>query len=461
MALDRKVIQQIINESAELISARTAESYWTVERAREVNPAGIPNSLYAFQPWPLVVERANGAQIWDVDGNCYTDYHMGYGVMVTGHAHPLIGKAVAQQMERGSHFGFLNDPAITFSELLCERFQLEQCQLANSGTEATQLAIRIARAQTGRTKIIKVEGGYHGTHDPVMVSTHPVLKHSDVLLKSRSKSRSRHTPQAVPWGAGVPPSTIAEVVVVAFNDLDGLRSALASNDIACVILEPILLNVGLIMPEQGYLAAARELCEAAGALLILDEVKTGVAIAHGGAREVFGVQGHLHCFGKGIGGGLPIAAVAGSAGLLSQVSQNRAPHYSTFAGNPLSCAAGIIALRDVLTPDAYTQIEQQQRLLRRGIEREIERVPDLKAIVPAVGAKGTVVFTEKERFVDYRDYALEIDRELSLAFWAHMFAEGILLSPGQDEQWTLSVAHDNEAIEHYLGSLRDFCNRLT
>lgn len=439
-------IERLIEQELALYRSRTARSMAAWERSSQTMPLGVPTSLQCFSPYPLCLSEGAGSRVSDLDGNEYHDFHLGYSVMICGHAHPAVDQALAAQIARGVHFGFLTEEAIALCEELVLRFGLEQVQLTNSGTEATSLAVRIARAATGRAGLIKVEGGYHGTTDPLMTSTHPSLREAGPAER----------PAPVPWGHGATPGALADTRVVPYNDLEALERLIVERQPAAVILEPVLLNVGFIAPAADYLASVRRLCHQYNVVMILDEVKSGLTLAWGGARERYGIEADLVCLGKGIGGGLAIGAVGGRADLLSTVASGDAPHYATFAGNPLAAVAGRAALSEVLVPDAYRRQEPHSRRLLEGIQERLTAA-GIEGYAIGEGLKGTVVLAAGRPFRNYRDFEIRTDADLTFLYWLAMVNRGILLSPGQDEQWTTSVVHGSEDIDAFLAAFDDFC----
>src|SRR5467141_4641184 len=268
---------------------------WT--EAREVLPRGVPSSFQDAAPQPVFIERGRGSRVWDVDGNEYVDFHNGFGVMVVGHAHPKIVDAVSKRIAQGSHFAQPVVEVVEVARELSRRFRQPQWRFTNSGTESTLDAVRIARAFTRRERLIKMEASYHGHHDALMVSVEP----PPVLMGPPD------APASVPQSEGIPPAIVELTTVVPFNDLQALERAFARHpdDVAAVIVEPAMMNVGIVPPDAGYLAGLRDVAHRHGALLIFDEVKTGIASAAGGATERFGVTPDLIALAKAIGGGLP------------------------------------------------------------------------------------------------------------------------------------------------------------
>src|SRR4051794_37262466 len=280
---------------------RTARSSEYFSRAGEVMPGGVPSQFQKNDPWPVYIERGSGSKVWDVDGNEYLDFHNGFGVMCVGHANPAIARAVRERVELGTHFAAPTEGSIVVAEELRRRWGLPRWRFTNSGTESTMDAVHLARGATGRDVIVKIEGTYHGHHDAVMVSVKPP--------PSAMGPRSR--PASVAYGLGYAPGTEEATRAVPFNDADALGALLDELDgrVAGVIMEPTMMNINIVPPVDGYLARVRELTRAAGAILIFDEVKTGAAVAAGGATELFGVRPDVVCLAKAICGGLPGGAV--------------------------------------------------------------------------------------------------------------------------------------------------------
>lgn len=434
---------------AETFQARTPKSLEMAERAVEVLPLGVPSSVFALSPYPLTVTHGKGAKIWDMDGNGYVDYGNGYGTEVFGHANPVITDAIQARAAQGVHFGALSEEAVEWAELMCRRFGLNWIRFSPSGTEATMDALRLARALTGRRIIAKVEGAYHGSHPWVMVSTQPDL--------TDGRAGSDEAPRPVDFGLGIGPDILGSVEVLPFNDLESAEQLLATEEVAALIVEPILFNVGAIFPEPGYLPGLRELCTRYDTQLIFDEVKTGVSVSYGGAAELFGVQPDLKTFGKGIGGGLGVGAIGGmdEEGYLA-IESWRAPHLGTFAGNPLVAAAGVASLRDVMTPAAHRRLEQHRLHLANGLEAVVDE-HQLPAYVTGAGAKNCVVWADPDlgRLRNYRDYARRFDGEMGYLAWIWMANRGVWMTPGRDEQTTHSIMHGPEEIERFVSAFAE------
>ncbi|MGA1440849.1 MAG: aspartate aminotransferase family protein, partial [Ilumatobacteraceae bacterium] len=309
-------------------SERTRRSQAATERARKVMPAGVPSSFQAYDPWPVVVKHSAGSQMIDVDDNVYVDYDMGFGALFAGHMNPAVARAVREQLDHGSLYVTPCELNGEVGELLAARYGFPMWRPTNSGTEATHDAIRLARGVTGREKIVKVEGGYHGHHDEVMVSNKPPL----------DQAGPANRPNSVPQSLGITKSTLEDVIVIPYNDPEALEWALQGGDVACFIVEPVMQNIGICMPQDGYLQAVREITERYGTLLIFDEVKTGITAGYGGATNQLGVRPDLVTLAKSIGGGFPVGAFGGKAEYMDLITQGKVLHLGTYNGNPLVMA---------------------------------------------------------------------------------------------------------------------------
>jgi glutamate-1-semialdehyde 2,1-aminomutase len=447
--IDRDRVAELTARERERLVARTQRSGEYFARAKEVMPGGVPSSFQRSDPWPVYIARGRGAQVWDVDGTEYIDFHNGFGVMCVGHANERIAAAVKAQMDDGTHFAAPTEGSIVVAEELRRRWGLPHWRFTNSGTESTMDAVHLARASTGRDTIVKIEGSYHGHHDAVMVSVKPPAE----LMGPRED------PASVPYGLGYPATTPAQTRVVPFNDAAALERALATGDVAGVILEPAMMNVNIVLPVAGYLERVRELTRAAGIPLIFDEVKTGAAIAAGGATELFGVTPDVVCLAKAICGGLPGGAIGTTDALAELIADGRVRQQGTFNGNPLTMAAARATLLEVLTPDAYARLHKANEALMAGCERIIAE-HGLPAHTVGMGSKGCVTFAP-EPVREYRDYLTKIHHDLSDLAWLYHMNHGIFMTPGRDEEWTLSVAHTDAHLARYLEAFEAFARDVT
>src|ERR1700712_3994534 len=307
--IDRQRIADLTAAEEARLDERAPVSKQTYERADQVLSGGVASSYQLRDPWPIYIERGDGPHVWDVDGNEYYDFHNGFGSMVQGHAHPVIGKAISERYALGTHFAAPTEDAIVVGEELQRRWDLPRWRFTNSGSESTMDAIRIARGYTGRETIVKIFGSYHGHHDAVMVS----------IGVEYDRIGDRENYQSLPYGAGIPKAVSDLTIAVPFNDAGAMerrieRLSAEDRKPACVIMEAAMMNLGVVLPEEGYLQEVREITARHGIVLIFDEVKTGLAIAAGGATERFGVVPDMVTLAKTLGGGLPTGAIGGNGG---------------------------------------------------------------------------------------------------------------------------------------------------
>jgi glutamate-1-semialdehyde 2,1-aminomutase len=443
-----RVAELIAGEEERFRKARPRSlKLWT--EAREVMPRGVPSSFQDAAPQPIFMERGKGSRIWDVDGNEYVDFHNGFGVMVVGHAHPKIVEAVTRQIALGSHFAQPVENSIIVARELKRRFHQPKWRFTNSGTESTLDAVRIARGFTGRERLVKIEASYHGHHDALMVSVEP----------PRDLMGPPETPASVPQSEGIPAAIVELTTVVPFNDVPALEKAFASHrdEIAAVIVEPVMMNVGIVLPDAGYLAAIKEIAHKHGALLIFDEVKTGATIAPGGATERFGVTPDLVALAKAIGGGLPCGAVGGRDDVMAVIEDHRVAQMGTFNGNPLTMAASKVTLLEILDAAAYAHFDALAETLQGGLD-EVMADHELPFHVITLAARGGITY-RAERVRNYRDY-LEIDKSLAYLSWLYQCNRGVVMAPGAEENWTLSVQHSIDDVQRYVDNFAEMAKDL-
>jgi glutamate-1-semialdehyde 2,1-aminomutase len=452
--IDRERIGQLTEREEQTLNERTPKSHALYERARTSLVGGVASSYQVREPWPIYLERGEGARVWDVDGNELLDFHNGFGSMTQGHAHPAISRAVERRIQAGTHFAAPTEDAVTVAEELQRRWDLPKWRYTNSGTEATMDAVRIARGLTGRDTIVKIFGSYHGHNDALMVSTGG----ADV---------SGIPPDELPsigYGAGLPQAVVELTVAVPFNDVDAMERRIERLESdgrapACVIMEAAMMNLGIVPPEPGYLEAVRELTKRRGIVLIFDEVKTGFTIAAGGATERFGVRPDLVTLAKSLGGGLPSGAIGGTDEAMRVVEDGSVYQVGTFNGNPLSMAAARANLEEVLTPPAYEHLDHLNERILNGCARVIEE-HKLPGYAIGIAAKGCVTFAT-DRIVDYASFSAHQDAELTDLAWLYSMNRGIFMTPGREEEWTLTVAHDDAAVDRYVAVFAELADELT
>ena len=436
----------VIAEQEAIFTRRQPASARLAARARDHLAGGVTSSWQITEPQPVWLSHGKGSMVYDADGNEYVDLHGGYGAALAGHAHPAIVKAVRDQVGHGTHFAQPTETAIVVAAELAGRFGLPRWRFANSGTEATMDAVHLMRSFTRRDLIIKVEGGYHGHHDSVQVSVMP----------AEDEAGPADRPIAVPASSGIPAAITDLTLIASFNDLASVNRLLEEHpdQVAGMIVEPVMMNAGIIPPLPGYLAGLRDLLHAHGALLTFDEVKTGLTVGPGGVTALSGVTPDIVCLAKSLGGGVAVAAVGGTARVMEHVASGGYEMVGTFNGNPLAMAAVRAMLREVATEAAYRRIEALRSRATTGLEAVIEEFT-LNATVVTAGAKGCVVFAA-EPVRDYRGF-LAADDSLSHAHWLFQHNGGVFLPPwGKIEQWLISVQHDETDIDRLVRNFRTF-----
>ena len=444
-------LADIIADQESIFVKRQPKSAVLAARAKNVLAGGVTSSWQITQPQPVWLSHGVGAKVYDADGNEYVDLHGGYGAALAGHAHPAIARAVRDQVGRGTHFAQPTEDAIVVAGELARRWGLPRWRFANSGTEATMDAVHLMRSYTGRDLIIKVEGGYHGHHDSVQVSVMP----------DPDEAGPRERPNQVPSSSGIPAAITDLTLVATFNDLDSVARLLNAHEgkVAGMIVEPIMMNAGIIPPLPGYLAGLRDLLHSHGAVLTFDEVKTGLTVGPGGVTATSGVTPDLVCLAKALGGGVAVAAVGGSADLMEHVASGGYEMVGTFNGNPLAMAAARAMLTEVAIEEAYRRIERLRARAAEGIGAAIDEF-GMNGRVVTAGAKGCVVFGAGE-VRDYREF-LAIDDSMSHAHWLFQHNGGVFLPPwGKVEQWLISVQHDESDIDRLVANFRSFAAAIS
>ena len=401
------------------------------EAARKVMPGGVNSPVRACRSvgtYPRFLERGRGSHVWDADGKEYLDLVGSWGPLILGHCREEVERAVLDAVKRGLSFGAPTAAEVEMAELVCEMTGVEMVRMVNSGTEAVMSALRLARGATGRSKIIKFAGCYHGHTD-------------SMLVKAGSGALTAGTPDS----AGVPREIAGDTLTASYNDLSSVESLLRANpeQVAAVIVEPVAANMGVVPPHPGFLQGLRRLCDESGALLILDEVITGFRLAPGGAQEYYDVRADLVTYGKIIGGGMPVGAYGGSRKLMELVAP-LGPVYQagTLSGNPVAMAAGLAQLQILKnTPEIYSELERKGAMLEKGLKEALSGIP---AQVNRVGSLLTVFFTDKG--VTGYDQACSSDLNLFRKWYHGLLARGIYTAPSQFEALFLSDAHTDDEI---------------
>jgi glutamate-1-semialdehyde 2,1-aminomutase len=452
--LDRERIRELTEREEARLNERTGGSRTMFERADRVLSSGVASSYQVREPWPIYLEHGEGPVVWDVDGNRMYDFHNGFGSMVQGHANPAIGRAVTERYGLGTHFAAPTEDGIVVAEELTRRWGLDRWRYTNSGSESTMDAIRIARAFTGRDTVLKIFGSYHGHHDTVMVS----------IGVAYDEIGPHDHPASLPYGAGIPQATVDQVFAVHFNDAESMERRIVELDRegrkpACVIMEAAMMNLGVVLPEDGYLQAVRDITARHGIVLIFDEVKTGLCIAAGGATERFGVVPDMVTLAKALGGGLPTGAIGGTPEVMRVVEDGSVYQVGTYNGNPLGMAAARANLLEVLTPEAYGHLDALNDRILRGCTEVIER-HNLPGYAVGVGSKGCVTFSTS-KIVDYETFKASQDADLADLAWLFNMNRGIFMTPGREEEWTLSVSHTEETVDAYVAVFAEMARELT
>lgn len=403
-------------------------------QAKEIIPGGVNSPVRAFKSVgcdPIFISKAAGSRIYDADGNDYIDYVGSWGPMILGHCHPKVVEAIQQAAAGGASFGAPTEREIVLAEMVSEAYpNVEMVRMVSSGTEATMSAIRLARGYTGRDKILKFDGCYHG--------------HADSLLV---KAGSGAATFGVPTSPGVPADFAKYTLNATYNDLDEVKSMVAANkdEIACIILEPIAGNMGCVAPQPGFLEGLRAVCDAEGIVLIIDEVMTGFRVAYGGAQERFNVRGDLVCLGKIIGGGLPVGAFGGKREIMDKLSPVGGVYQAgTLSGNPLAMSAGIATLELLKQDGFYDIIEEKSSYLCKGLE-QAATAAGVPTSLQRVGGMFCTYF-QPEEVVNFADVKPETP-EVFARFFRSMLNEGINLAPSQYEAGFMSVAHSTEDLD--------------
>ncbi len=441
---DTSRLQKILQEQLDLYKNSTLGSDLEHQLATQTIPLGAHSTFQSFEPYPVSIVSAKGAWMTDVDGRKMLDLSMGFGAMLAGHLNPDVVSELRDALDVGTLFTTPSPLSRDAAERICRRFGIDQVRFTNSGTESTMYAVRTARAYSGKEGVVKVEGGYHGSHDSVLFSNKPAL----------AKAGPADAPTPV-----IPNASVAgEVYVVPFNDADALENLFEkhSKTIACFIVEPVLENIGIVLPDEGYLEAVRDLCDKYKVVLIFDEVKTGLTAGPQGAAQRLGVIPDLICLAKSIGGGIPLAAFGGKAEFMLPVSDGRMPHLGTFNGHALAMAA-VRAVDKICTVAALDKAESLNKDALIRI-REVINEYELPAHTVGFGVKGCVTWSDTP-VRNYRDYKATNFQIAELSFlWS--LNHGVITPPGLDEQWLISLAHGQAEIDFMVNDFKEFAKTI-
>ena len=408
-------------------------------------PRGVTSN---FRYWgddkTLVLKRAEGAYIWDQDGNRYIDYRLGFGPVVLGHAHKAVIGRVREALEIGNTFAMTTEYEIEAAEKIKKLTGIDLVRFANSGTEATMHAIRIARAYTGRDKVLKFEGHYHGFHDYTLWNCYPPIPGAGY----------RRSPIRVAHGSGIPHVIGDLVYVLPFNDEELLERKVREQwgQIACIIVEPLMGNTASIMPRKGFLKAIRRLCDEYGIVMIMDEVKTGFRIAKGGAQEYFDVKADLVAYAKAVANGFPLGAIGGRQEIMGEIGPMMIPHGGTYAGNAVATAAACATL-DEIADGALDRVDAHGKQLMKGIETALDRAA-IPAVVQGPPSMFGIVFTDRESIREYRDWA-DSDHDSYEDVILNLFDRGVMPDKDCREPWFISAAHSDEDAKQAVSAFEE------
>jgi len=404
---------------------------------------------------PILLERGLGSQVWDADGNQYVDFMMSFGALIQGHAHPRLVSVVSQAMAEGSHFAAATSAEFEAAERFCRLVPSAQAvRFTNTGSEATMLALRLARAHSKRTRFLKFEGHYHGWYDPFLLNAH---SHPPDQLGSPDN------PARIPDSEGIPPATFDDVVLAPWNDVSALERVMQQHgrQLAAVITEPIMANMGCIPPREGYLQRLRELTREYGVLLIFDEVVTGFRYAAGGCQEYFGIEPDLSTFGKALGAGFPIGAVAGPRSILDRLrwQESMVLHYGTFNGHRLTMKVVAANLDLLSAPGIYSRLHAAGDAAIAGL-RDLFSRHRIHAIVQGFGPMFQIYFTDCDAIRDYRDYCRYADVTRYSRFIQRLLELGVYMTPSNGLHWIISTAHTEQDISALLDAAGQACREL-
>jgi glutamate-1-semialdehyde 2,1-aminomutase len=452
--VDRSRVAELTKREEARLERETPRSYELFKRAERTLVNGVSSSYQARDPYPVYFTHGKGSKIYSVDGREISDFHNGFGCMVQGHAHPRIVDTIMKRAQLGTQFALPTEDSVIVAEHLARNFRLPRWRFVNSGSEATMDAIRIARAYTGRDVVMKIFGSYHGHHDYVMVS---------IGVTDFGAIGPRDDYKSISYGAGIPRSSVDMTVAVPFNDAESMEKRIERLEAegrkpACVIMEAAMMNLGVVLPEPGYLEAVRDITRRHGIVLIFDEVKTGICTAAGGAVERFGVVPDMVTLAKALGAGIPSGAIGGSEEVMEVVASGKVYQVGTYNGNPLAMACARTSLEEVMTPAAYDHLNYLNDRLIRECDAICAKY-DFPGYTVGISSKGCVNFAS-HKITDYESFIKYQDVELCTLAWLYNMNRGVMIAPGREEEWTLSVQHTDEDIDLYVHAFEEMVQEV-
>ncbi len=455
--IDRGRIRELAEREEKRLQGETPKSYELYRRATASLVKGVCSSYQIRDPYPLYFTHGKGSKVYSVDGKEMTDFHNAFGCMVQGHSHPAIVEAIKKRCELGTQFGLPTEDSVIVAEHLARNFRLPQWRFVNSGTEATMDAIRIARAYTGRDTVLKIFGSYHGHHDYAMVSI-------GIVDYGKTPIGPRDNYNSLSYGAGIPQEVVRMTVPVPFNDGPMMEARIErlieeGRKPACLIMEPAMMNLGVILPEPGYLQQVRDITRRHGIVLIFDEIKTGICTAAGGAVERWDVVPDMVTLAKALAGGLPSGAIGATEEIMEVVASGKVFQVGTYNGNPLCMAAARASLEEVMTPEAYAHLNHLNDRLITECDAICAKY-GFPGYAVGISSKGCVNFAT-EMITDYESFIKYQDVELCFMAWLYHVNRGVLFVNGREEEWCLSVQHTDEDIDRYIDSFEGLVRELT
>jgi len=430
---------------------KTKRSEQIYKESVKVTPFGVHSNYRSMDPYPIYFSKGRGSKLWDADGNEYIDFHMAFGVLVSGHSHPVLVEAMKDRIANGTILGFECEESYKVAKLVCERFGVDMVKFSSTGGEATNYAVRFARAYTERNKILKFEGCYHGFPDSFLVNVKPAI----------AKAGHPRFPNQVLASKGIVEEAVKQTLIAPFNDLEAVETIMEKhgNEVAAIILEPIPMNMGYILPKPGFLEGLRKITDEYNSVLIFDEVKTSGKF-YRGAAGYFNVKPDMVTMAKAIAGGYPLSLIAGKKEVMNSVIPGVVSHAGTFNSNSLSIVAGLVTLSKILTEKAMNEATKLSGMLAKGYEDIIED-SKINALVKWAGTSGTVHFTKAKKIENWRDFITTIDVARWFLYTVIMTNRGIVPSAfGPDEQWTISVQHTKEDIQKHLEVFKEIAEHL-